>query len=689
MGGAYNNLWARPLAHGDMIVASRLHLSKRYVCTTCALLQRQTEPPEAEPQIPLVPKKRDPNAVLKALASTVTPLKQPFILGRTPADPLAPSSRKQLVEFIMAREAGKMAAMDIINSNPKVFDAYKPFPDLMTGGKSETKTGQDKLKVLIKKNDVRALDVYNSLKKGGESIDLETENSLLALLAYNGQGNTIIEGGDSPSEENMVTVENEGAAESDPMRRKKKSTFPSVPRSVWSVDNSATKFFNEMKQKDGGSYGAMIQGLVKFKDFGKALSMYNEAREKALQMGVSTYNDVLQCIISDWDIEDHWGKTESVLSEMSNGPSPVQPNITTCNLLLKVASKTGGSSRSLSMEIMRELFHLGLKPTLTTLLQLLKNFVARNDCTVLPDITEYIENNQDILDIQDPVDMQFFTAAMSAARMLRDADVAIRLKNLANRDHWFLVDHPPFFFNNYFATIASCSRLSLLKDEFDAIVPSIYIPQSWLYTIIFKHCQMFNAPDVGLFFWKNLMKCKIRFNDPMVLVRAVGAFSMNTDPEQCSEYLEAIDQVWKKLMFLQEPPSQFMITVTIKLHLLCGGISEAWKHFETFEKYKITPSYLALSGLLNAHAEASDTPQTLKLLDMLIEYGYFLPPNVMQNIFAKVDISIENKSRIMRSFKQNASQMKQEYQSNTELEAHDDTKGEDNKKSEPTTNEIV
>lgn len=30
-----------------------------------------------------------------------------------------------------------------------------------------------------------------------------------------------------------------------------------------SVDNSATKFFNEMKQKDGSSYGAMIQGLVK------------------------------------------------------------------------------------------------------------------------------------------------------------------------------------------------------------------------------------------------------------------------------------------------------------------------------------------------------------------------------------------------------------------------------------------
>lgn len=34
----------------------------------------------------------------------------------------------QQVEFVMAREAGKMAAMDIINSNPKIFDAYKPFP---------------------------------------------------------------------------------------------------------------------------------------------------------------------------------------------------------------------------------------------------------------------------------------------------------------------------------------------------------------------------------------------------------------------------------------------------------------------------------------------------------------------------------------------------------------------------------
>ena len=31
----------------------------------------------------------------------------------------------------MAREAGKMAALDIINSNPKVFDAYKPFPVIL------------------------------------------------------------------------------------------------------------------------------------------------------------------------------------------------------------------------------------------------------------------------------------------------------------------------------------------------------------------------------------------------------------------------------------------------------------------------------------------------------------------------------------------------------------------------------
>ena len=41
--------------------------------------------------------------------------------------------------------------------------------------------------------------IHNPFPFLGENFDLETENSLLALLAYNGQGNTIIEGGVSPS----------------------------------------------------------------------------------------------------------------------------------------------------------------------------------------------------------------------------------------------------------------------------------------------------------------------------------------------------------------------------------------------------------------------------------------------------------------------------------------------------------
>lgn len=35
------------------------------------------------------------------------------------------------MEFLMAKEAGKTAALDIIKLNPKVFGAYEPLPVLL------------------------------------------------------------------------------------------------------------------------------------------------------------------------------------------------------------------------------------------------------------------------------------------------------------------------------------------------------------------------------------------------------------------------------------------------------------------------------------------------------------------------------------------------------------------------------
>ena len=48
-------------------------------------------------------------------------LSHPLILGRSPADPLAPRDRREQMEFVMAMEAGRKAADYFIRRWPEMF----------------------------------------------------------------------------------------------------------------------------------------------------------------------------------------------------------------------------------------------------------------------------------------------------------------------------------------------------------------------------------------------------------------------------------------------------------------------------------------------------------------------------------------------------------------------------------------
>ena len=49
-------------------------------------------------------------------------------MGRSPADPLAPRSRQEQMEFVMALAAGEKAAKYFIHRWPKLFEGHKPEP---------------------------------------------------------------------------------------------------------------------------------------------------------------------------------------------------------------------------------------------------------------------------------------------------------------------------------------------------------------------------------------------------------------------------------------------------------------------------------------------------------------------------------------------------------------------------------
>jgi pentatricopeptide repeat domain-containing protein 3 len=405
---------------------------------------------------------RDPNAVLKALASTVSPLKHPFVMGRSLADPLVPKNRRQMMEFLMAETAGRKAAMEVIRRNPKIFPAFQPVPDIQeTSEPPPSGLNEENLKRLIlSRRSERSLRVYTRLKDKGETVSLATQNLLLKLLAYYGTGCTFTPSTENPPEASKVV----------PIQDYSMALSHSQYKVIWNEDCEAEKLFAEMEHKDGRTYSAMIEGLMKFKQHKRGMELFNEAREKGLQLTVDAYNSILQSLPSTKD-NKIWSKANSILIEMTKQPA-VMLDVSTINAMLGVACATGISSRNYGMEVIREAVHLGIKLNLTSFIELLRCFSNHGDYTVMYSIMDYIEENPDIVTVQNPTDVYFFTVAINFVRLLQDSDLAYRLKQHAMKDNWYLVRSLDYFFNSYLSTMCG-SNLVRFMEEYESIVPTV------------------------------------------------------------------------------------------------------------------------------------------------------------------------------------------------------------------------
>lgn len=647
---------------------------------------------EKEPCIPLVPKRRDPHAVLKALASTVTPLDDPLTFGgRSVADPLAPHNRFEHMEYIRAREAGKNAAKYTINRWPKMFSKMDLGAD---PERFHWKNDEDGLKYLIaQKKTTKAYKLYRKLKEEGVTVSLETQNGLLSLLAYFGPGNKVVplslphgeklaEGEKEESDPGKAAMEamdnldslteepqpmqepveasteeksaedKEGKEEADqtaaaPAVLEKKQ----ASKVVWSLENHAEKFFAAMPEKDAESYNAILLGLIKFKQFERAEEVFQMMQAAGFQANLPVYCGMMAGLAESINASSHWPKAKALLSHMAKEPV-VLPNTSIFNSLFAIGARSPNTIE-LSKKIVREMAYLKVEPNLTTFVKVLRAYLSQTDASILYDITSYLEQHPECLTPKDPQDIYFFPSAMSAAHFLGDADLALRLKKLAMKDNYIMVQNTNFFLSHYLATLALAEDAEKLKEEYLSLVPKVFLPTEWVYALLFKACEKMDNPSLALHFWADCMKLRVPIAQTVTISKFCGALSRRIDPSETQPYIEALEQAWRKVDYLKQKPPGLLLSQLIRLHCLTSNVEKAKEVFAEFDILGIPPTFMALSQLLKVYSALKDKEMIVKTFDMMIEKGMLLPSTFVRDICWNSEIDTPTRTRIIAEFNKN------------------------------------
>eukprot|EP00095_Tigriopus_kingsejongensis_P007685 maker-scaffold1144_size59710-snap-gene-0.12 protein:Tk07685 transcript:maker-scaffold1144_size59710-snap-gene-0.12-mRNA-1 annotation:"GF11198" len=212
------------------------------------------------------------------------------------------STRKR--QYMMAKQGGKSAARYVLDRHPELFnqnliESVPKIQEFMPRAIfDESQANVELLKTFVAGHNVEeATQTYMALLEKGETIDSETLQSFLELLAFNN-------GGEAKAENHM---EYAGAI------RKKKDD----PSTMWPRNGLVERLAAKMDPMTPETRLALLLGADKYFAGKRANEMIRECKTNQVPMNVDAYNAAIRSsAIGMVDLTDAWGNTKAILNDM-------------------------------------------------------------------------------------------------------------------------------------------------------------------------------------------------------------------------------------------------------------------------------------------------------------------------------------------------------------------------------------
>ncbi|XP_078587814.1 small ribosomal subunit protein mS39-like [Branchiostoma floridae x Branchiostoma japonicum] len=591
-------------------------------------------------EVPLViPRKKrwDKLAVLKALSTTVkrdpTSVDYNFI-----DDPyLIPRTTMQYKWFSLAKESGQKAAEFFINRNPQYFQqefAEPPIEAFLP--KTSTFLIEEPCEEALQERMSRkalkaATDMYFQIVDGGGTVSQDMTDDLLDLLCFHGSKDPV-------QEANLLSPEEQEDSEEPPRRkgnvkgRMRRANEPAVHR--WRDGDDADRLFNSLAEPSARNYCSLIKGLVKYEAADQAFRTYNDMQQKGLRADASTYNALIKSVKEVRDrYEERWDLVQQLLNQMRL--EKIRPTLQTFNATLRSIRFCGMTGRKSCLDVLREMAHLGIEPSLATYNHIMSIFNPSNSppSQMLYQIMDEVEGKE--FTIQDQDDSRFFVDAMNMCLRMNDVELAYRLHKLQETgENWRLLGDAyiqSVYYGKFLNLICQMEGGEEMWKWYRNLVPSVYYPNVPSILNILKSLEVSNMHHKVTDLWEDIRSLQ-HFNK-QELVEAVLEFMAREkqSPEIQLLFMPVVQNIKDNIEFYYKATaparratlswSSESLSNLLVLFLRAGQLKKASEMLPLFKEYTKTPRAEAMEEYLAVCVEAKDKAKAKAGLSVAVHCG--------------------------------------------------------------------
>ncbi|XP_064007777.1 small ribosomal subunit protein mS39 [Pogoniulus pusillus] len=647
---------------------------QRYRCSSSsAALGKTVASSEAAQEEIVLPRKKtwDKLAVLQTLASTVRrdPTAAHYMFQDDPF--LMPRNAANSRLFALSKESGRNAARYIIKHFPQYFDKTFAEPDVpclmpetltpQTEGVSE-----EALKERICLRRVKeSVDLFDQLVQAGTPVSLETTNSLLDLLCFCGDKESILEK-EEEGKESMEEAEENTSEQKAPKRQLPRGS-PS-PGAGWREDNNAERIFKIMPERNAHSYCTMIRGMVKHGAPAKAYDMYVDLLNERHKADVHTFNALIAAVpqLKDRFLE-RWELAKVFLNHMAQ--QGVQPNLLTFNALLKTLRKCGGVGRSMSLLVIKEMEALDIDPSLATYDHLLAVFYRGahlHSSGIISEVLDDVEKRS--FTAQDPDDANFFTTAMQVCCELKDIRLAYQLNRAMEMgDNWRFMDMERLnaYWSKFFSLLCMMEQIDVVLKWYKEMSPSLFYPSARNILDLLQALDAANHLDMLPSVWEDMKQLGFS-RRPELLDELLALMSRDQHPQEvqlafatCAEDIRAVHEQAGR----DQAPVQWTGSTLGQVALLftrAGRIQDAWHMMEHFQHINRIPSEQVMEEFLTCAKQASAPEEAIKLVKLAASLGLPSSQRLKSRTKEEFELSEEQKKALESITDGNSSDSDQE-----------------------------
>ncbi|XP_021020134.1 pentatricopeptide repeat domain-containing protein 3, mitochondrial [Mus caroli] len=605
----------------------------------------------------VIPKKKtwDKVAVLQALASTVNrdPTAAPYVFHDDPY--LIPTSAVESRSFLLAKKSGETAAKFIINSYPKYFqkDIAEPHIPCLMPEYFEPQiedVSEAALEERIRLRKVRAsVDMFDQLLQAGTTVSLETTNSLLDLLCYYGDQEPPA---DYPFQQTEHLENLEEAAEENNQTSKMES-------GPWKAQNNAERIFALMPEKNARSYCTMIRGMVKHRAYAQALNLYTELLNNRLSADVYTFNALIEAktFILNEKFEEKWNDILDLLKHMV--AQKVKPNLQTFNTILKGLRKSYSLGRITALQILREMKHIGIEPSLATYHHIIHLFYPRGLSSIkMPSLIIYDIMNElegRTFSPQDLDDDRFFQLAMSVCSSLRDLELAYQVHRLLNTgDNRKLIGHDSLrklYYSKFFSLICSLEQIDVTLKWYKDLIPSVFLPHHQIFIGLLQALDVANRLELVPQIWKDSKEYSHTFRDAlreevlMLMARDKHPQELQVAFADCAADIKATYENQDARQPAFDWPASPLQYIAV-LFLRGGRTQEAWKMLELFKKHNKIPRNELLEEFMDTAKASGSTALAIEVVKLASAFSLPVGESLAQRVVMEFTVDPEQKEAL-------------------------------------------